>query len=316
MNNFEKLIYEVLTEAKRETIAVDLDATLAHYSHWKGPTKIGKPVPKMVERIHKWIKDGKKVIIFTARANDKRSIQAIKKWLKENNLPALKITNIKTPDITEIWDDRAVPIEKNTGMIKNVSENLNELILASLLGITSPTQMQHNTQPQKIISSQSVTQNNNQQIRDFITKHEGKRYKAYKDSKGILTIGIGFNLERNNAKKRLEEVGANYDAIVSGKASLTDSQVNKLFDKEYNDALNIASKFVSNFSNLPHDAKMVLTDMAFNLGPNRLNKFQRFKSALEREDFKEAAREMQNSAWYKQVRNRGIENVKIMNELS
>jgi hypothetical protein len=75
-----------------------------------------------VDRIKKWTKAGKTVIIFTARANDKKAIKAIKDWLKDNELPDLKITNIKTPDIEEFWDDRAIQVQKNTG--KTINEKI------------------------------------------------------------------------------------------------------------------------------------------------------------------------------------------------
>jgi len=35
----------------RPWIGVDLDGTLAHYDGWKGPTHIGAPIHKMVQRV-------------------------------------------------------------------------------------------------------------------------------------------------------------------------------------------------------------------------------------------------------------------------
>ena len=73
----------------------------------------------MMARVKKWIDQGKTVVIFTARAYfGKPSIDPVKKWLKDNGLPDLEVTNIKSPDIIEIWDDRAIHVIKNTGNIK------------------------------------------------------------------------------------------------------------------------------------------------------------------------------------------------------
>ncbi|MGD0238350.1 MAG: hypothetical protein ABSC55_27925 [Syntrophorhabdales bacterium] len=50
-------------------IGVDLDGTLAEYHGWIGIHHIGKAITPMVERVKRWIGEGKKVKIFTARAS-------------------------------------------------------------------------------------------------------------------------------------------------------------------------------------------------------------------------------------------------------
>ena len=61
--------------------------------------------------------------------------------------------------------------------------------------------------------------------RSLIANHEGKRNCVYKDTMGIKTIGIGFNLETPGARAAIAKVGADYDSIVSGKTCLTDQPV-------------------------------------------------------------------------------------------
>lgn len=96
--------------------AVDLDGTLAHNDGRDfDPDHIGKPVPGMMRLVRLWLRRGHEVRIFTARAADKKNIPRIKEWLKEHNLPDLEVTNVKLPDVSEIWDDRAVQVEENTG---------------------------------------------------------------------------------------------------------------------------------------------------------------------------------------------------------
>lgn len=116
--------------AKKGTIAVDLDGTLAYYEGYKGPTVIGDPIPSMLSDVKNWLSEGRKVVVFTARAMDKRNIHPIELWLESHGIGGLKITNIKTPDITIIYDDRAVQVERNTGRIlgnpKLIKENVKE----------------------------------------------------------------------------------------------------------------------------------------------------------------------------------------------
>lgn len=99
------------------SILVDLDGTLARYEGWKGPEHVGEPIPLMAERVKKWIENGKTVKIFTARASVAEQIPPIKEWLKSNGFGDLEVTCCKGFDAVEIWDDRAVTVESNTGRI-------------------------------------------------------------------------------------------------------------------------------------------------------------------------------------------------------
>lgn len=102
------------------SIYVDFDGTLAeHTKHIEG---CGKPVPKMMNRVKKWLFNGKTVVIFSARAGNPEQVVLIKEWLKEHGLPDLKVTNIKGYDAVEFWDDRAYRVVMNTGEIDHCLE--------------------------------------------------------------------------------------------------------------------------------------------------------------------------------------------------
>lgn len=103
---------------------VDLDGTLAYYDGFKSPEHIGAPIPKMVERVKRWLADGRDVRIFTARAcpGDKISAEEvagvcahIEAWCEEHIGKRLPITYAKDYQMFELWDDRAVQVIKNTG---------------------------------------------------------------------------------------------------------------------------------------------------------------------------------------------------------
>lgn len=98
-------------------IGVDLDGTLAKFSAWRGISHIGKPVPEMMARVHRWRQEGRKVKIFTARAAHEEYLPPIRKWLKKHKLADMEITNELDPYVMEIWDDRAIQIVSNTGQI-------------------------------------------------------------------------------------------------------------------------------------------------------------------------------------------------------
>lgn len=106
-------------------IGVDLDGTLAKYDKFEGDTIIGEPTkpetpgtPSMVERVKKWLEDGKEVRIMTARAsgeNSEAAKEAIEKWCEKYIGQKLPVTNIKDQEMKELWDDRAIQVKKNTG---------------------------------------------------------------------------------------------------------------------------------------------------------------------------------------------------------
>jgi len=104
-------------------IGVDLDGTLAEYHGWKGAQHIGKPVPKMLVRVRQWLLEGKRVKIFTARVGPERvlgeravALNAITNWSKKYIGQELEVTHEKDYSMVELWDDRAIQVEKNTGI--------------------------------------------------------------------------------------------------------------------------------------------------------------------------------------------------------
>lgn len=98
-------------------IGVDLDGTLAEYYGWRRVDYIGPPIPLMMARVKKWISEGKRVKIFTARICDPKALPHIIHWLEGHGLGDLEVTNIKDYGMVELWDDRCVCIEPNTGKI-------------------------------------------------------------------------------------------------------------------------------------------------------------------------------------------------------
>ncbi len=100
-------------------IGVDLDGTLAHYDDdWKGVDHIGAPNPLMVDRVKRWLQAGIEVRIFTARISGGEALRVtnvIERWCEKHLGEKLAVTNTKDFDMIELWDDRAVSVETNTG---------------------------------------------------------------------------------------------------------------------------------------------------------------------------------------------------------
>lgn len=111
-------------------IGVDLDGTLAEYEGWQGEDHIGAPIPAMVARVKAWLEIGQEVRIVTARCFHPQMIEngfhvstmsrwealsVIKAWCIEHIGVELPIQCWKDYGMIELWDDRAVQVEPNTG---------------------------------------------------------------------------------------------------------------------------------------------------------------------------------------------------------
>lgn len=107
-------------------IGVDLDGTLAKYDGFQGIEKIGDPIMPMVNRVKAWLAAGKNVKIFTARyhghgmpliGGGEADVKTpIEEWCRKHIGQVLDITNAKDFGMIELWDDRCVQVEANTGI--------------------------------------------------------------------------------------------------------------------------------------------------------------------------------------------------------
>ena len=144
---------------------------------------------------------------------------------------------------------------------------------------------------------------------ELVKEAEGFYPNTYHCPAGKLTQGYGRNLEvhplNNKEKMELNEDGTVSEFIAS-KWALKELQ-------------ECEEKLLQNiiYQKQTEVRKAVLLDMCFNIGYTGLMKFKKMWFALGNKDYPEASRQMKDSAWYTQVGNRGIRNVRIMasNEL-
>lgn len=152
-----------------------------------------------------------------------------------------------------------------------------------------------------------------ERINETIERHEGGRYdRVYEDSEGHPTIGIGFNLDREDAREKIEGLGLDYDAVKSGEASLTDAQIDTLFAGDVDQAIADARNVVTDFDGLSADRQLVLADMAFNLGGEGLAGFHNMIEAINEGDWATASDEMLDSHWAQQVGSRATDDADLM----
>jgi len=128
------------------------------------------------------------------------------------------------------------------------------------------------------------------ELRREIAQDEGCRYEIYLDHLGKPTVGIGHLCVENEF-----EFGLPVGTPVSS------DRVNELFKRDLEICLDDCRALFADFDGLPDDAQAVIANMAFNLGRTRLGKFKKFIAAIDRHDWQNAASEMYDSKWRKQV---------------
>ena len=112
----------------RGWIGVDLDGTLVKYGDGAfHPAKVGEPIPAMLERVKDWLDAGIQVKVFTARVSSSSAMReearaAITAWTLKHLGVELEVTAEKDYGMIELWDDRAIQVEHNTGRILSIME--------------------------------------------------------------------------------------------------------------------------------------------------------------------------------------------------
>jgi len=126
---------------------------------------------------------------------------------------------------------------------------------------------------------------------EMLIRHEGLKLNPYHCTAGKLTIGVGRNPD---------DMGITEDEAIY---------------MLRNDVARFATELASIkpiVKSLDDVRYYVLLNMAFNLGINRLMKFEKMWQAIESGQYLEAALEMQDSRWCEQVGGRCTELAELM----
>ena len=134
---------------------------------------------------------------------------------------------------------------------------------------------------------------NIEKLREEIAADEGEVHEIYLDHLGLATFGIGHLVTESDP-----EQGQSLGTPVSS------DRVAEAFESDIQSVLRDCNILYSDFDDLPEEAQQVIANMMFNLGRPRLSKFAGMKRGVDARDWNQAADEMVDSAWYRQVTNR------------
>lgn len=140
---------------------------------------------------------------------------------------------------------------------------------------------------------------NRQLLEDELARDEGKRLKAYKDTKGKWTIGIGHNLDDCGSKPLPRTVA---DILAHG---ITEAEQDAFFDYDIARTVADLDRKLPWWRSLDPVRQRVIINMCFNMGignkTSGLLSFVNTLGMIERKEFSRAADAMLKSKWAKQV---------------
>lgn len=122
-----------------------------------------------------------------------------------------------------------------------------------------------------------------------LIREEGLSLEVYKDSLGYPTVGVGHLITEKDGK--FNTISLEF----AGKLLADDIRIAK----------NELREKIPVYAELDPVRQYVLLSMCFNLGIGKLLQFKKMLIALENKDYVLAAKEMQDSKWFKQVKGRG-----------
>ena len=146
---------------------------------------------------------------------------------------------------------------------------------------------------------------NIKQFREELKRDEGVKNEVYLDHLGLPTCGIGH---------LITEWDTEYNAEVG--TPVAEERVNELFEKDLATTIDECKLIYNDFDVLPVKVQHIVANMMFNMGRPRLSRFHKMKKAIDNRDWYEAAYEMTDSKWAKQVPNRAMRLVQEMKTVS
>jgi len=132
-----------------------------------------------------------------------------------------------------------------------------------------------------------------QQLRKQLEIDEGVKYDIYLDHLGLPTFGIGHLVTKTDPESG-QAVGT----------PISKERVAECFDMDVQSVINDCNKLYKDFEDLPEEVQQIIANMMFNMGYTRLSKFKGMKRGVDSKDWNQAADEMVDSRWYRQVTNR------------
>ena len=132
-----------------------------------------------------------------------------------------------------------------------------------------------------------------ERLREEIIADEGCVLEVYRDHLGYYTVGVGHLILPSDEE---------WETPTGTK--ITQTRADELLFYDFNNVLKECEDHLTIWSKVGEEVKLILANMAFNLGITKLKKFQLMLKAIEEKNYIKASEEGLDSRWAKQVYNR------------
>lgn len=143
---------------------------------------------------------------------------------------------------------------------------------------------------------------------------EGFEKRVYKDTRGIRTVGKGFNMQQSGARQIWEEAGIEvpFNDVLTGRDEISEEQADRLHDVMMEKVWNAAPRLLKGIENLSDNRQAVIRDMLYQLGEGEAKKFAPTFKLIEKGRFAEAAARLQKAKIASQSPNRVARNAYML----
>jgi lysozyme len=144
-------------------------------------------------------------------------------------------------------------------------------------------------------------------LKEMLKRHEGVKFKPYKDTKGFATIGVGHNIDAKGLPDDIE-------AYLESYGKITQEMVDILLDADIEDAIADCERLYPDFSNFSEVRQDALIDFVFNVGYGVAKKFSTTNRHINAGRWEKAADGLLTSLYAKQVKGRAVEIAEMLRD--
>ena len=123
-------------------------------------------------------------------------------------------------------------------------------------------------------------------LKKTLIRHEGKKKKLYKCTADKWTIGVGHNIQDNG---------------------LSEAAIQFIFEEDLSTAIAECQRNIIGWDEMPSPVQEALVNLTFNMGIKRLMQFKKTLGYLRNAEWLEAADELLDSRYARQVPTRAEE---------
>ena len=142
-------------------------------------------------------------------------------------------------------------------------------------------------------------------IIEDLKRDEGLRLKPYLCTAGRRSIGVGRNFDDNSLTAEELE-------IIFGRNGITVEDAELLLSNDIKKTRQQLKVLFSDFDEFPDNVKRVLINMHFNLGDAGFRSLRTLIEGVKKKDWKYCATRMKTFSWFKQVGQRAVRLVALM----